>query len=114
MTKLFSIFWVAIFAPGFEIWNSVPQSEYMKLQGTSMAAPMVTGVAALLKSYFPTLSMSEIKSIMLTSATSYKGSMQKMPGADTAVDFGKLSETGGVINVQAAAKACLALEKSKK
>lgn len=105
---------VDVFAPGFEIWNTVPQSEYMKLQGTSMAAPMVAGVAALLKSYFPALTMSEIKSIILTSATPYKGSMQKMPGADTAVDFGKLSTTGGVVNVQAAVKACLALEKSKK
>ena len=104
---------VDVFAPGFEIWNSVPQSDYMKLQGTSMASPMVAGAAAFLKSYFPKLSMSEIKNIMLTTATSYKGSMQKMPGEETSVDFGKLSATGGTINLAAATKACIALEKTK-
>lgn len=104
---------VDVFAPGFEIYNSVPQSEYMKLQGTSMAAPMVSGVAAMLKSYFPSLSMKEIKEIMLSSATSYKGSMQFKPGTKEAVDFATLSITGGVVNVKAAVKACLALEKSK-
>lgn len=104
---------VDVFAPGFEIWNTVPQSDYMKLQGTSMAAPMVSGVAAMLKSYFPTLTMSEIKNIMLTTATPYKGSMQQMPGEEKAVDFGTLSTTGGVVNVLAAVKACKKLEKSK-
>ncbi|MGJ8661503.1 MAG: S8 family peptidase, partial [Bacteroidota bacterium] len=71
---------VDIFAPGHEIWNTVPQSEYMKLQGTSMAAPMVSGVAAMLKSYFPTLTMAEIKNIILTSGKSYKGKMEIQPG----------------------------------
>ena len=75
---------------------------------------MVAGAAAMLKSYFPALTMSEIKNIMLTTATPFKGSKQKMPGEDTSVDFGTLSATGGVINLQAAVKACLALEKSKK
>ena len=104
---------VDVFAPGFEIWNTVPQSEYQKLQGTSMAAPMVSGVAAMLKSYFPKLSMAEIKNIMLSTATSYNGSMQSMPGGDESVDFGSLSVTGGVINVLAAVKACKVLEATK-
>ncbi len=104
---------VDVFAPGYEIWNAVPQSSYQKLQGTSMAAPMVTGVAALLKSYFPKLSMLEIKTIILNSATSYKGSMQRMPGEDKAIDFGTLSVTGGVVNVLAAVNACKALEATK-
>ena len=92
---------VDIFAPGFEIYNSVPQSEYQNLQGTSMAAPMVAGVAAMLKSYFPSLSMSEIKSIILSSGTTYKGNFQN------------LSATGKVVNVYNAVKSCQKLEATK-
>jgi len=92
---------VDIFAPGFQIYNSVPQSEYKNLQGTSMAAPMVAGVAAMLKSYFPSLSMSEIKSIILSSGTTYKGNFQN------------LSATGKVVNVYNAVKSCQKLEATK-
>jgi cell wall-associated protease len=105
---------VDIFAPGHEIWNTVPQSEYMKLQGTSMAAPMVSGVAAMLKSYFPSLTMAEIKNIMLTTGKSYKGVMEIQPGSeDTMVDFSTLSVTGSVINVKNAVNTCEVLVKSK-
>lgn len=99
---------VDVFAPGFEIYNSVPQSDYQTLQGTSMAAPMVSGVAAMLKSYFPSLTMKEIKDIMLASAKSYKGKMVEKPGDQSQVDFGTLSTTGAVIDVTAAVKMCKA------
>ena len=92
---------VDIFAPGFEIYNSVTENQYQNLQGTSMAAPMVAGVAAMLKSYFPSLSMSEIKSIILSSGTTYKGNFQN------------LSATGKVVNVYNAVKSCQKLEASK-
>jgi subtilisin family serine protease len=92
---------VDIFAPGFEIYNSVTENQYQNLQGTSMAAPMVAGVAAMLKSYFPSLSMSEIKSIILSSGTKYKG------------DFENLSATGKVVNVYNAVKSCKKLLATK-
>jgi cell wall-associated protease len=94
---------VDVFAPGFEIYNSVPQSDYKNLQGTSMAAPMVSGVAAMLKSYFPTLSMKEIKDVMLSTSTKYN-----------VQEFATKSVTGGVVNVYNAVKACQKLESSKK
>ncbi|MFK7786854.1 MAG: S8 family serine peptidase, partial [Crocinitomicaceae bacterium] len=106
---------VDVFAPGSEIYNAVPQSSYQELQGTSMACPMVSGVAALLKSYFPEMTMKEIKDVILSSSKSYAGTMQVRPGTQAdEVDFAKLSVTGGVVDVLAAVKACLKLEKAKK
>ncbi|GAB5418711.1 MAG: S8 family peptidase [Crocinitomicaceae bacterium] len=110
---------VDVFAPGMEILNTVPQSEYQELQGTSMACPMVTGAAAFLKSYFPKMSMKDIKDVLLESSTKYRGELQVKPGGasrdedleDDMIDFGKLSTTGGIINLQEAVKMCLEMEK---
>lgn len=104
---------VDIFAPGYEIYNTVPQSEYKKLQGTSMAAPMVAGVAAMLKSYFPEMTMEEIKNVILTTGKSYAGKMQIQPGGENEVDFATLCNTAMVVDVYAAVKACLKMEKNQ-
>lgn len=105
---------VDVFAPGSEIYNTVPQSSYKKLQGTSMAAPMVSGVAALLKSYFPSLSMLEIKNAILQSSKKYTNVTFPKPGDGTDVNLGDISVTGGVVDVAAAVKLCMQLEKAKK
>lgn len=102
---------VDIFAPGLEIYNTVPEGKYESLQGTSMAAPMVAGAAAFLKSYFPSLTMKQIKDIILESGKSYAGTMQVKPGTDRKVDFATLSKTGKVVDLQAAVKMALAREK---
>ncbi len=94
---------VDVFAPGFEIYNTIPQSKYRNLQGTSMAAPMVAGAAAMLKSYFPELSMKEIKEVLYSTSVRYP----KVDG------FAEKSVTGGVINIYNAAKACKKLAKKK-
>ncbi len=104
---------VDVFAPGYQIYSTVPQSAYDTFNGTSMAAPMVSGVAALLKSYFPKLTMSEVQDIILTSAVSYKGKMEKKPGTEEKVDFGTLSTTGAVVNVLNAVNAAKAMYKAK-
>jgi len=104
---------VDVFAPGHDIYNSVPQSEYKKLNGTSMACPMVAGVGALLTSYFPTLTMNEIKDVILKSATPYKETKQFIPGTEDLVYFATLSVTGSVVNVKNAVKMCFELEKAK-
>ncbi len=46
---------VDVFAPGTKIYSTVPDSKYENLQGTSMAAPVVTGVAALILEFYPRL-----------------------------------------------------------
>ena len=78
-----------------------------------MACPMVSGVAALLKSYFPEMTMKEISDVMLSTATSYKGVQQIHPETKELTDFAELSVVGGVINVKNAVSKCLEIEKSK-
>lgn len=96
---------VDIFAPGFEIYNAWPENTYKAIQGTSMAAPMVAGAAALLKGYFPELTMLEIKNIILETGDDFSKTMQTLPGTlDEMVEFGTLSRTGKVVNVFAAVK----------
>ncbi|AFL98284.1 S8 family peptidase [Ornithobacterium rhinotracheale] len=56
---------VDIFAPGVEIYSTVPDASYKYLQGTSMASPVVAGIAALVWSYFPNLTAQEIRNILI-------------------------------------------------
>jgi subtilisin family serine protease len=92
--------YVDVFAPGHDIYSTVPSSEYDTFNGTSMAAPMVAGVAALLKSYYPSLSMIEIRDIIFQSVTDHKEHLTLLPGSnEIEVAFGDLSVTGGVVNV---------------
>jgi subtilisin family serine protease len=56
---------VNVFAPGVSIYSTIPPgNKYMSWDGTSMAAPVVTGVAALLRSYFPQLHATDVKKII--------------------------------------------------
>jgi len=57
---------VDIAAPGVDIWSSVRNDDYEALQGTSMATPYVTGLAALYKSKNPTVGASAIKALLLS------------------------------------------------
>jgi subtilisin family serine protease len=56
---------VHIAAPGQEILSTTPQDTYTLMSGTSMSAPHVTGVAALLAAFDPTLDWRAIKNRML-------------------------------------------------
>jgi cell wall-associated protease len=60
---------VDVFAPGVEIYSTLPDSKYKKESGTSMAAPVVSGLAALIRSYYPKLKASQVKDIILKSVT---------------------------------------------
>ncbi|MEO7965932.1 MAG: S8 family serine peptidase, partial [Gemmatimonadaceae bacterium] len=101
---------VDVFAPGVDILSTIPGGGFARESGTSMAAPVVTGVAALLMSYFPKLTASNIKKLILDSATRYSDVMVARPGSPDGekVRFGALSSTGGVVNAYAAVKAALA------
>ena len=60
---------VDIFAPGVDINSTIPEGKYKPNSGTSMAAPVVAGVAALVKSYYPELTAAELKICLESSAT---------------------------------------------
>lgn len=92
---------VDVFAPGYEIYSTAPDGEYKQASGTSMASPVVAGVAAVIKSYFPSLKAKELKSILTHSARPYMGKVRK-PGSSELVPFKSLSTTGGVINLKSA------------
>jgi subtilisin family serine protease len=92
---------VDVFAPGHDIFSTVPQSDYDVYSGTSMACPMVVGVAALLKSYFPKLTMFEIKDIIFSTVQDVGDLETPLPGDENnkMVPFKSLSVQGGVVNV---------------
>ncbi|MDQ3556342.1 MAG: S8 family peptidase, partial [Gemmatimonadota bacterium] len=95
---------VDVFAPGVDILSTVPGDEYERNSGTSMAAPVVSGLAALLMAYYPDLSATDVKRIILESASRRAEQRVVRPGSTTGetVPFGSLSGTGGVVNAEAA------------
>ena len=94
---------VDLFAPGYQILSTVPGSEYKKFSGTSMAAPVTAGVAAVLRSYFPKLSAKQVKEIIMESVIP-NSEMVNRPGGEGKVKFSELSKTGGVVNLYKAVK----------
>jgi subtilisin family serine protease len=98
---------VDLFAPGVQIYSTVPGgNKYGSASGTSMAAPVVAGVAALVLSYNPDLSARQLKEILEKTATPLPdGDMVNKPGAkDEEISFSELSKSGGVVNVYEALK----------
>lgn len=104
---------VDIFAPGVFIYSTTPDNTYEPLRGTSMASPVVAGVAAVLRSYFPTLSAKQVKEIIMDTASPNSIKVTK-PGSDNLVNFDDLSVTGGILNMKnAVAKAAVTKGKKK-
>ena len=105
---------VDIFAPGVDIYSTVVNNEYDSYPGTSMASPMVAGVAAVLRSYYPTLTAQQVKEIILGSASKNSRKVKK-PGTDgEMVPFSELSVTGGTLNAYDAVKMAAKTKGKKK
>jgi subtilisin family serine protease len=98
---------VDLFAPGVDIHSTVPDlNKYKDASGTSMAAPVVAGVAAVLKSYYPTLTPKQIIKILTKSSIkTYKDKKVIKPGSkDEMIEFSELSESAGIVNLYEAVK----------
>jgi cell wall-associated protease len=89
---------VDLFAPGVQIYSTVPNNNYEDLQGTSMACPATAGVAALIMSYFPDLTADQVKVILKESTRKFDGLKVTKPGSADEVPFSQLSATGGLVN----------------
>lgn len=95
---------VNVFAPGTRIYSSLPGGNVYGIeQGTSMASPVVAGVAAFIFSYYPNLSPKQVKYAIEKSATVLPSKV-KLPGSDRLVQLSDISTSGGVINAFQAIK----------
>lgn len=102
---------VDLFAPGEDILSTVPGGGVKREDGTSMAAPVVSGVAALLLAYFPKLTPAEVREIMVQSVRTFPNAVVALPGGDgQQVPFASLSRTGGLVDTYAAVKMALQRE----
>jgi subtilisin family serine protease len=89
---------VDVFAPGVEIYSTLPGGDqYGNQQGTSMASPVVAGLAALILSHYPTLSATQVKDVIERSVTPITSPVV-MPGKDEKTSFQALCRTGGIVN----------------
>jgi subtilisin family serine protease len=96
---------VDVFAPGVDILSTTPGNQYERESGTSMAAPVVSGLAALLLDYYPNLTASDLKKIIMASVSNHGDQMVLKPGSDSdKVPFGSLSMSGGIVNAYNALK----------
>jgi cell wall-associated protease len=95
---------VSLFAPGVQIYSTTPNNTYKNEDGTSMASPSTAGVAALLMSYFPDLSVVDIKDILLKSSRKFDNLKVQKPGSKNMIPFSDLSSSGGLVNAYEAVK----------
>lgn len=91
---------VDVFAPGVKIHSTMPGSTYKDQQGTSMAAPVVAGLAALIRSYYPELPAVEVKRIIMQSVTrvDQRVKVKGPDGQNRRVSMNEVCVTGGVVN----------------
>ena len=90
---------VDVFAPGTKIWSTMPNSTYEYQQGTSMAAPAVAGVAAVLRSYYPSLTAAQVKDILMKSGLSSSQNVVLGGDSSNAQSFGEISKSGNMVNM---------------
>jgi subtilisin family serine protease len=96
--------WVDVFAPGMYIYSTANDNIYEAADGTSLASPVVTGVAALIKSYYPQLTPEQIIRIIKNSGTSINEEVP-LPGDEKkTIKFSRLSSSGRIINAFEAVK----------
>tara|TARA_B110000211_G_scaffold74757_1_gene87175 strand:+ start:6217 stop:7773 length:1557 start_codon:yes stop_codon:yes gene_type:complete len=90
---------VDLFAPGVKIWSTTPLNTYEFLQGTSMAAPGVAGVAAVIRSQYPKLSAKQVKHVLMSSGLSSKTPVVLGGDDSNQAPFNSVSKSGKMVNL---------------
>jgi len=89
---------VDVFAPGSAIYSTMPGNKYKFQDGTSMAAPAVAGVAALIRSQYPKLTAVQVKNILMVSGQKTKATVILSGDVTKAKPFDKVSKSGKMVN----------------
>jgi len=109
---------VDLFAPGVMIYSTQPGGNvYGKHDGTSFSGPIVAGIAALIRSYYPTLTAPEIISVLNSTVTSLRGTSTCLPGSEknsASIEWTALCKSAGIVNAFQAIQAADVLAEGKK
>ena len=89
---------VDIFAPGTDIYSTYPNNDYEYSPGTSMAAPGVAGVAALVMSQYPSLTAAQVKKIILQSGLPIKTKVVLGKNTGKSASLDEISTSGKIAN----------------
>ncbi len=104
---------VDVFAPGLSIHCDIAGNGTQMADGTSMASPVVAGISALLRSYFPKLKAVEIVDIIKRSGTDVKEKVIKPGTKDEMVNFSELCNTGKIVNAANAIQMAIEISSKK-
>ena len=90
-----------VFAPGDKVYTTFPGNKYDFDSGSSLSSALTAKVAALLFSYYPNLTASQVKHIIMDSGVEYTFPIKvRMAGTkkDTLIPFNQLSKSGKIVN----------------
>ena len=101
---------VDIFAPGVDIYSTMPDNKYEFQEGTSMASPVVAGAAALIMAYYPELTTKQVRQILMENSAKYPEQEVIVPHEGNPNEserklFPALSVSDGMVNVEKALRA---------
>ena len=89
---------VDVFAPGAQVYSTTPENEYDTKGGTSMAAPAVAGVAALIRSYYPKLTAAQVKQIIMDSGLDINTKVIVGGNTDDIQPYKNIVKSGKIVN----------------
>jgi cell wall-associated protease len=107
---------VDVLSPGNKIYSSLPNQQYGFLNGTSMSAPILSHIAALVRAYFPKLNATEVKTILLQSywKPNDPNTFFPIPQKEQTKKLNEMSAEGGIINAALSIQNAILFQKNKK